>query len=249
MYFWDANCYFGLSSRNRPGEVATAAELVQHLETAGIEKALVWHVGQYEHSPIVANTWLAQAIAPYEKLFGCYTILPDSTHEFPTGAALFDQMKQYRIRAMRAFPARHHFLLDELALKNVISEMIAHKIPLILSLAHSVTWPEVYQLLKQFPTLRCILTNYDCHGIDRYVRPLFDAFPNVMLEIATYLLDGGIEALVTHYGAERILFGSGFPDFYPRGMMLAVKHAEISESAKAAIAGGNLHRIIEEVRL
>jgi predicted TIM-barrel fold metal-dependent hydrolase len=58
------------------------------------------------------------------------------------------------------------------------------------------------------------------------------------------MLDGGIEALVADYGPDRILFGSGFPDSYMGGMMLALKHSQISADAQQAIAGGNLERIL-----
>jgi predicted TIM-barrel fold metal-dependent hydrolase len=67
------------------------------------------------------------------------------------------------------------------------------------------------------------------------------------VDTAQYLLDGGIEAFVADYGPQRLLFGSGFPKSYLGGMMLAIKHAQISEEAKVAIAGKNLERILSEV--
>ena len=45
--------------------------------------------------------------------------------------------------------------------------------------------------------------------------------PNVYVDTAQYLLDGGIESLVADYGGRRLLFGSGFPESYMGGMMLA----------------------------
>ncbi len=58
------------------------------------------------------------------------------------------------------------------------------------------------------------------------------------------MLDGGIEALVADYGPQRILFGSGFPESYMGGMMLALRHAQIPDAAKQAIAAGNLERLL-----
>ena len=69
------------------------------------------------------------------------------------------------------------------------------------------------------------------------------------MDTAQYLLDGGIESLVAEYGASRLLFGSGFPESYIGGMMLALRHARIPEEAKAAIAGGNLERILARAEL
>jgi hypothetical protein len=54
---------------------------------------------------------------------------------------------------------------------------------------------------------------------------------------------------VADYGAQRLLFGSGFPESYLGGMMLTLRHARIPDKAKEAIASGNLERVIEEGRL
>ena len=59
----------------------------------------------------------------------------------------------------------------------------------------------------------------------------------------------GVEAFVDSYGPERLLYGSGFPEAYHGGMMLALRHAEISDDAKGEIAAGNLDRLLREVRL
>jgi predicted TIM-barrel fold metal-dependent hydrolase len=80
-------------------------------------------------------------------------------------------------------------------------------------------------------------------------RPLLERYPNVYVDTAQYLLDGGLEALVADYGARRVLFGSGFPESYMGGMMMALRHARLPEAAKTAIAGGNLARILEEAQL
>ena len=84
---------------------------------------------------------------------------------------------------------------------------------------------------------------------DRFFRPLIERYPNVAVDTSQYLLDGGIEAFVADYGSRRMLYGSGFPESYFGGMMMAIKNAQIPSAAKEAIAHGNLERIIEETRL
>jgi hypothetical protein len=44
------------------------------------------------------------------------------------------------------------------------------------------------------------------------------------------------------------VFGSGFPNQYMGGMMLAIQHAQIPTEAKSAIAGGNLEHILAQVK-
>lgn len=85
--------------------------------------------------------------------------------------------------------------------------------------------------------------------MDRLFRPLLEHYPNVYIDTAQYMLDGGLEALVADYGPGRILFGSGFPKSYFGGMMLAIKHARIPAEAKLDIASRNLDRLLAEVQL
>jgi len=120
---------------------------------------------------------------------------------------------------------------------------------MLLSMKHGVEWRDLYDLLADFPNLVCVVLNHGCWGEDRLFRPLLERYPHVYVDTAHYLLDGGIEGLVESYGPGRLLFGSGFPDCYFGGMMLALKHAEISDAAKSAIACGNLERILAEVQL
>ena len=108
-------------------------------------------------------------------------------------------------------------------------------------------WHDIYALLAEFPELTCVVCDHGCWGEDRRFRPLLERYPNAYVDISQYLLDGGIESLVADYGASRILYGSGFPDSYFGGMMMALKHARIPDEAKEAIAHGNLERILSEV--
>ena len=73
--------------------------------------------------------------------------------------------------------------------------------------------------------------------MDRMFRPLLDRYPNVYVDTAQYLLDGGLESLVADYGAQRVLFGSGFPESYMGGMMMTLQHARIPVEAKTATLG------------
>jgi predicted TIM-barrel fold metal-dependent hydrolase len=57
---------------------------------------------------------------------------------------------------------------------------------------------------------------------------------------------GGLEAAVRAYGAERIVFGTGFPYHTPHAAVLDLLHAEISEADKEKIASGNLCALLEK---
>jgi predicted TIM-barrel fold metal-dependent hydrolase len=247
MKFFDCNAFFGLPALRPLAPVATAEELLAEMDRAGVERALVWHIAQHDAAPRVGNQLLADAIAPHPRLMGCWTVLPNQAREFPAPAELFRQMKTARVVALRVFPNAHKFLLNAVTMGDLLESMAARRVPLFVSVRRGMERHDVYNLLAEFPDLVCVICDPGCWGEDRLFRPLLERYPNVYVDTAQYLLDGGIEALVADYGPQRILFGSGFPESYFGGMMMALKHAQISDEAKVLIAHCNLERIIGEV--
>lgn len=249
MRFFDCNAFFGLPAQRPLAPVAQSEDLLAEMDIAGVDEALVWHVAQHDVAPQIGNGLLARAIAPHNRLTGCWTVMPNQAHEFPEPEALFEQMKEARIAALRAFPDSHRFLLNEVSMGELLGAMAERRVPMLLSLRRGCTWSTVYSLLASFPTLTCVICDHGCWGEDRQFRPLLERYPNVYVDTAQYLLDGGIEALVADYGPERLLYGSGFPESHFGGMMMALKHARVGAEAKAAIAHGNLERLLKEAWL
>lgn len=249
LHFFDCNVFFGLPSIRPLLPVPGAEALLAEMDRAGVEKALAWHIAQCDASPQVGNRLLAEAIAPQQRLVGCWTILPNQAREFPPPPELFAQMRAARIAAIRIFPNLHRFLANAVSMGELLEQMVARRIPLFLSVLRGTDWRDIYALLAEFPNLTCVICDHGVWGEDRKFRPLLARYPNAYVDTARYILDGGIEAFVGDYGRERLLFGSGFPECHFGGMMLALRHARIDEEAKAAIAGGNLERLLAEEQL
>ena len=259
MEFFDANCYFGrsLKAGDSPATCPELDDLVAQLDRAGIARALVWHVAQLDASPQRGNQMLTEAIRGRPRLVGCWTLLPPVTGEMPVDRLLQD-MKAARVVALRAFPIRHRYILNGLTLGPLLGEMVRRRIPLVYSIRLAapamdpyLVWQGVHDLMAEFPELTLIITDHGSWGCDRYFRPLMDRYERVYADTALYFTDGGIESLVERYPRDggRLVFGSGLPDRYPGGMMMAIRHAEIPDEAREAIAGGTLSRLVEEVRL
>jgi len=249
MQFFDCNVFFGRPAQPLLAPAPTVEYLLAEMDRAGVHQALVWHIAQHDASPQVGNRLLAEAIRPYPRLRGCWTMLPNQTGEFAPPDELFQQMAEARVTALRIFPHSHRFLANEVSMGEMFAAMAVRRIPLFVSVKRGMDWPDIYALLADFPDLVCVICDHGCWGMDRMFRPLLERYPNVYVDTAQYLLDGGLEDLVAHYGPDRILFGSGFPESYYGGMMLALRHAKIATEAKAAIAGGNMERMVVEAQL
>lgn len=249
MRFFDCNAFFGLPTRRPLAPVPTAGQLLAEMDRADVERALVWHIAQHDASPQVGNQLLTEAIEPYPRLVGCWTILPSQTHELVPSRSFFGAMHEARVAALRVFPRSHRFLVNAVSMGDWFEELVPRKIPLFVSLRRGMDWPDIYALLAEFPDLVCVICDHGCWGMDRMFRPLLERYPNVYVDTAQYLLDGGIESLVHDYGPRRLLFGSGFPESYHGGMMLALWRAWIPDDAKVDICRGNLERLLGEVVL
>jgi len=257
MEFWDCNSCFGLPSKpsQSPATCETVDDLTAQLDRAGIVRSIAWHVAQHDVAPTIGNRMLAEAIRGKDQLLGCWTVLPPQTGEMPVDQLLAD-MKSHRIVALRAFPVAHRYLLNGATMGPLLDEMVARRIPLLYSTRRlpasysgQQAWQDLYNLMAECPELTLIVVDHGSWGCDRYFRPLFDLYERVFVDTSMYYIDGGIEDVVARYGPGRIVYGSGLPERYPGGMMMAIGHAQIDDEAKAAIAGGTLRQLIEEVTL
>jgi len=250
LSFFDANLCFGrpIQAVYQPAE--TAADLQRVMAHNGITKGLVWHIAQREYAASEGNRLLAKAIAGRKNLFGCWAILPPQTDEVIT-PDFFRRMKTRRIFALRAFPTLHNYIINRVVFGKFLVEVTERRIPLMLSVEKaSGGWPAIYNLLAEFPNLTCIFCDIGIWNSDRFTWPLLENYPNVFLETSLLALeDAGIEETVARYGAERLLFGSNFPERYPEAAMLALLHAAIPAAAKRKIASANLEGLIKRVRL
>jgi uncharacterized protein len=249
--FFDANTFIGRRNTGSYRPVMSSGELLKNMDDTGIARALVWHISQYDYSPVEGNMKLSSEISGKGRLFGCWTLLPPQTGELPVGDLFFEKMKNDRIYALRAFPERNRYLFRRAVFGEFLDRIAEKRIPLIFAVNTGVNgWAGIYDILEEYPDLRLIICNMGSWGSDRYFRPLLENYRNVCLEIGDlFASDGTLECIVKNYGSERLVFGSGFPDFVPEASMLCLLHADIAEADKRKIASSNLERMILEVRL
>lgn len=248
MKFYDAHIVYGLpAGEHAYTEVADVPALNRHLERAGITGALVRREEQVCSGAIYGNQLVAADVKNTDHLWGVWALLPPHTHELPEPDRILSVMKENRIAAWQCWPSSHHYCFHDRVLKEWFSLAQRHYIPLCLDLSTGITDREILEVLGKYPELTVILTPASVWPADRRMRPFLEEFPNTYMEISLYIADGGLEGLVEHCGAQKILFGTGFQRCYLGGNMLQVKHAQISEKDKTAIAGENMERILGRI--
>lgn len=253
MKFFDCNVCFGRPMIKPIRYAETAKGLLKEMDFYGIDEALVFHSRQRDDSPVVGNKILMNEIKEIERLYGTFAILPPQTGEIGSFEDLLDDMRLGNIKAFRAFPSEHKFLMTKTALKPLYDLMVERNIPLFISINESCGgisgWYLIERIMSDAPSLTLIVTEHGSWGQDRFFRPLIEKYENLYLDISRYELDGGISNFCAKYGAERLLFGTGYPWWNPGGPILMLSHADITSKEKEMIASGNLKRILGRVRI
>lgn len=248
--FFDANVVIGQPIAKSEATPATPASLLAAMDGYGIRRALVWHVATRDAAVPAGNRLLAEQLKDAGgRLAGCWGFLPDAESDGTAGAPLFKAMKEANVRALRCWPGKNRFLLCRESCDATLAGAQERAIPIFLSVPTAAEWQMVYALLRDYPRLTCVVTDVGLWGVDRYIRPLFEHYPNVRMEISEYQVAGGLPPLVSMYGASRLLFGSGFPLYHAGGAMLLVRHAQIPEPAKRAIAGETLAAMLASAQV
>ncbi|MEA3366438.1 MAG: hypothetical protein U9Q79_12430 [Candidatus Hydrogenedentes bacterium] len=247
MRIFDCDAAFGRGTTPIPRELETADDLLAEMDHCGIEQALVWHRDARERSFARGNARISE-LKGYSRLHRSCTIMPHTSREGFTEADLFEYLQVEDIRAVRAFPATHCYLLDPISCGDLLELLTAYRVPLFVSLAEiQDQWQGVYNLMRNFPHLTLVLTQTGCWGQDRYFRPLMRGFPRFFLSTNRFETAGQLKSLVNDLGFERLVFGSGLPFNNPGGYIMMIARADISDDAKQAIAFDNLAYMLGEV--
>ncbi|MGC9318610.1 MAG: amidohydrolase family protein [Armatimonadota bacterium] len=253
MELFDCNCWYGVP-RSPPTAVAETPEaLLGEMERAGVARALVRNAAIFEESPEVGNRLTAEAARCEPRLEPAWGILPPHTGELGEVDDFLDAMREAGVRALWAYPEKHRYLLSAAAMGGLLEEMQSRGIPLFLHRREMPgnldTYRLAHELLADFPELHMVIVAHGSWGEDRLFRPLMERYRSFMVDTSRYELDGGIEDLCRAYGPRRLLLGTNFPETPMGGPVLTLLHARISDEERELIAGGNLRRMLEEVRL
>ena len=102
-------------------------------------------------------------------------------------------------------------------------------------------------MCRQYPDVPFILLR---HGDRRThtIFPILRQLNNVYFEIGTMCDYVEIEQIVSRFGSERLLFGSGLPMFEPSGPLGMVHYALISQEDRENIAHRNFERLEGDIR-
>jgi predicted TIM-barrel fold metal-dependent hydrolase len=238
---FDATAGFGPWRTPVLRSLETAGALLDEMDWCGIDEALVYCTAQRFDYPPDGNEHLLRHIAKHPRLHPTIAILPAATREPGTAANVLDELERTGARAVRLFPQDHRYLLDEVSLGDQLVILEARGVPVFVR----DTLDRIAPLLRSFPDLVLVSDALGGGPLDRYAWPLAERYPALRFETSSYLVDGGIEEFVRHFGASRLLFASGVPMGPSGGALLQILHADLEERDREAILASNLLDLLD----
>lgn len=255
LTFFDCNAFLGrVAVPKFFNEAVTVEVLRSEYDRIGIDRALVTHVAAKEYSPAIGNDLLRDELAGDDRFVPCVTLLPPLTRELWQADQILEQLRERGARAARIFPSLtvHRYPFDLRVTGSICSALESARVPLLIDFnlgrRDEAEWVGLYDLADAHPNLPIILIRPGGRS-DRGLYPLLARSENVYIESGGYWVHRGIERICDTFGAERIVFGSGFPYWTPSGAAFHVATSGISDEEKSLIAHGNLERIISEATL
>ena len=239
----DCNARIGAWSNPQPEQFMDAKGLADAWDRVGIEGGLVYHAWGWEWSPARANEILLEEVAAEPRMRPCYVALPHATQEMEPVLRFAAQVRQSR-GAVRIFPAKHGWSTQDWCGGALFDALQTANVPLLVDITQA-GWDAIAGILAGHPRLNVIVLE-TFYRVDRMVYPLMERYPKLHLEATTYAPFMGPEAIVSNFGAERLVFGTAMPELEAGGPMALVAYADVSEEDRAKIAGGNLLRLLGE---
>lgn len=194
------------------------------MDRLGIRQAYVTHTLSLFSDVRAGNEALLQLDDP--RLVPVPVLVPESYEPVPA----------WDVRMLRLCPARHRF---ELTGPTALRWLAA--LDTTIAIEFEETSPgQLLALARQLPAQRILLLTPGYRRL-RTIGELMAEIPNLWLEIGTVNTQRGVEWLAGHYGAERLVFGTGAPILDDCGPRFLLDHLDLPEKDVELIAtGGSL---------
>ncbi len=250
---FDANCMIGRHRLLAEGGPQSVDDLLADLDHHGVAEALVVDCLSRENHPAEGNGRILERLAAQPRLHPLWAALPTGADEgLPSPGAWVDRLREVGVGAVLLCPRQYRFPLTDWCVDELLEPLAEARVPVIVDgndLGEPLhwdylDWEAIVALCRRWPTLPVVAREWRIRRAQRTIYRTLDACPNLRIDLAGYWLYRGIEYLTERWGAERLLYGSCWPLLNMGQALAPVLLAEVSDEAKALIAGDNLRLLL-----
>lgn len=255
----DSDPCFAILYSEKDARLATADELIDSMDKAGIDISVIANYGWTTHELCVeTNDYILESIARYpDRLVGFCAVQPNSLEaaiteiercarggikgvgELRPDMQLFDFRDGEIIEPLIETVRKHKLILLTHA-----SEPVGHGYPG----KGSITPDVLYPFITSFPDLTIVCAHWG-GGLPFYalMPEVKEAMRNVFFDTAAspLLYTPQVYSQVTQLiGADRILFGTDYPLLTQSRLLEEINSADLPEGARELILSGNARRLL-----
>jgi len=244
---FDAQTGFGGGRRGEPW-VPSAEELLGHMARLSVAGALVrTEFDELDSDPMYSNQVLYETCAQQASLVPCPTVLPTGHGDVPSEREQIEELIAHGSGAAALRPEQDGWSTAEWCAGTLLGLLEERRIPVLCRHA-ALGFEAVADLAQRHPKLPIVMFGVGFRS-QRMLVSLMKAFDNVYLAIGSpYSVHLGVESVAAHVGAERLLFGTGFPHAEPTASTTMLTYSDLSDADKQLVGSGNLRRLIGGIR-
>ena len=250
MKIIDAYCGVGPWATKDRISPCEPAEILAILDACGIDSALVFGnlVAYQGWAPDANRVAVETAAASHGRFAPAFVLAPRPYRESVKPAGFADEMKKAGAKIAWLMPAHQQHGVSLWLIGDLLAMCMRKRIPLFLP-ADNVTPDQIHDICREFPKLRLVLANLG-YRADNWLYPLLELHPELRVCLGpSYIPPLAPDQFVRHFGPERMIFGSGLPQFAPGGLIALVMYSRLKDEDKQKILAGNIEALLKEVRL
>jgi len=219
------------------------------MDRCEIDGALVAHTHSFRADATEARARLAAETAKaHGRLFPLWTALPADGGDFEQPHDFVRKAVDAGVRAVKLYPKSHRYPVVIDVIGPMLEALQSARFLVMLEVGElGASDTEVYAgyhaIASAFPRLPLLGQGFNW-GHQRTVTALMERCPNFHVEFSRYQINRAIEVYARRFGVERLLFGTGAPALSAGAARAFVDYADLDETAKRLIAGGNLARLL-----
>lgn len=218
--------------------VDNVADTIAVMDRAGVERAVVYTPHAVDFDSIDGNAYLMEMIAGQSRFVPQFAVNP----AFDSLDAIGASMRKHGARSLRIAPKFHRYPFREWVLQPFFDWLEKNNTPVWIS-AEEIEPAEFHATMAARPNVKVVLSQVH-YNHKSWADPLLRSLPNLSIEVSRTIQPYAFNRLIDAIGAERLMFGSRFPDSAMAPPLYFLHRSGLSQSQLSAICGGNLERLL-----
>lgn len=244
LRFFDCWACYGARHSMLPQNRWSLEHLLEDMEVAGINAALVRHSQSVICDTMQGNLRLIDEIEPHrDRLFPCWTALPQSLNGFAGADELYELMVGHGVKAIQLLPESMRFPIDQRVLSDLARLCAAKQIVVLTRYPELADWSRLATFLDIFSGSPVVIADWWFRDGETAFA-VMQHYDNVYIEFSGLQINRGIEVFAREFGPDRLLFGTGQTVKSPGAARSFLDWSFLDEQARQKVASENLCRLL-----